>query len=310
MGLRIKTNVEALKAQRNLSNSNRDLQKSMERLSSGQRINRSADDAAGLAVSERIRARIGSLNVVKRNASDAVSYIQVAEGGLNETTNILIRMRGLASQAASDTIGNRERSFLDKEFQELKSEVGRIVKSTEFNGSKVLYVEEGEEPEPMQIFVGSSNKADSEEELDAADDPDILTINFETLVKLSESLSKIDDDSMRVIPDIDDLTSGGATDLGGDGNTNELFKVLDQSLNSIAEYRATLGSVQSRLNSTITNAEISGENLAAARSRISDVDYAAESARFAQARILMQAGLSVQAQANAYPEMALSLIRG
>ncbi|MEZ4742790.1 MAG: flagellin [Bdellovibrionota bacterium] len=310
MGLRIKTNVEALKAQRNLSNNNRMLQQSMERLSSGQRINRSADDAAGLAVSERIRARIGSLNVVKRNANDAISYIQVAEGGLNETTNILVRMRGLASQAASDTIGNRERSFLNKEFQELKAEVARIVKSTEFNGSKVLYVEEGEEPSPLQIFVGSSNKADQTEEVDPSEDPDILTINFKSLVNLSESLSQIADDTMRVVPDIDDLTTGGATDLGGEGNTNTLFKVLDQSLNAIAEYRATLGSVQSRLNSTITNAEISGENLAAARSRISDVDYATESANFAQARILTQAGLSVQAQANAYPEMALSLIRG
>jgi flagellin len=310
MGLRIKTNVVALKAQRNLSNNNRKLQQSMERLSSGKRINRSADDAAGLAVSERIRARIGSLNVVKRNASDAISYIQVAEGGLNETTNILVRMRGLASQAASDTIGNRERSFLNKEFQELKSEVGRIVKSTEFNGAKVLHVEDGEEPAPMQIFVGSSNKADADVDVDASDNPDILTINLETLVQLNDSFNAIAEDSMRVIPDADDLTSGGATDLGGDGNTNQLFQTLDQSLNSIADYRATLGSVQSRLNSTITNAEISGENLAAARSRISDVDYAAESAKFAQARILMQAGLSVQAQANAYPEMALSLIRG
>jgi flagellin len=218
-------------------------------------------------------------------------------------------MRGLSSQAASDTIGNRERSFLNKEFQELKAEVKRITDSTEFNGSKVLRLAEGEDPKPLQIFVGSSNKADAVE-TDAKSDPDILTIDLSSLKSLNADLDKIQDDSIRIIPDAEDLSSGGATDLGGEGQTNELFKVLDQSLNSIAEYRATLGSVQSRLNSTITNAEISNENLAAARSRISDVDYAAETAKFAQSRILMQAGLSVQTQANAYPEMALSLIRG
>jgi flagellin len=140
MGLRIKTNVEALKAQRQLSNNNKDLQSSLERLSSGLRINRSADDAAGLAVSERIRARMGSIDVVKRNASDGISYIQVAEGGSKTRGEPMIANRGLSSQAASDTIGNRERGFLNKEFQELKHEVKRITDSTEFNGSKVLKI--------------------------------------------------------------------------------------------------------------------------------------------------------------------------
>lgn len=309
MGLRIKTNVESLKAQRQLSTNNRDMQSSLERLSSGQRINRSADDAAGLAVSERIRARMGALDVAKRNASDGISYIQVAEGGLNEVTNILVRMRGLSSQAASDTIGNQERSFLNKEFQELKQEVKRITESTEFNGSKVLKLGEDDDAKPLQIFVGSSNKADATE-LSSANDPDVLTLDFSSLKELNIDLEKIQDDTIRIVPDVDDLSAGGATDLGGEDNTNNIFQVLDKSLNSIAEYRATLGSVQSRLNSTITNAEISNENLAAARSRISDVDYAAETAKLAQSRILMQAGLAVQAQANAYPEMALSLVRG
>jgi flagellin len=306
MGLRIKTNVEAIKASRQLGESNRTLQSSMERLSSGQRINRSADDAAGLAVSERIRARTSSLDVAKRNASDGISYIQVAEGGLNETTNIVIRMRELASQAASDTIGNRERSFLNKEFQQLRQEVDRIVKSTEFNGAKVLTMEGNE---PMQIFVGASNRgADFEgnvPDIDEATDPDILTIDLGDLEELSDAIKAITDDEIAVLPeDVD----GNARELGPTG-TSELFTRLDNALNSIASFRATLGSVQSRLNSTITNIEISNENLNAARSRIVDVDYAAETARFAQARILTQAGISVQTQANNYPEMALSLLR-
>lgn len=308
MGLRIKTNVESLRAQKNLGQNNAKMQQSMEKLSSGQRINRSADDAAGLAVSERIRARLQSLDVSKRNASDAVSYIQVAEGGLNEVTNIVIRMRELASQSASDTIGNRERSFLDKEFQELKSEVQRITEATEFNGSKVLQVGDDGEVKPLQIFVGSSNRADKTDEFDPNSDPDILTINLDDLKTLSENLGEIFTDEMRVIPDADDLSVGGATDLGGD--TSNVFQTLDTALNGIASYRATLGSVQSRLNSTMANADISSENLAAARSRIVDVDYASETAKMAQSRILMQAGLAVQAQANAYPEMALQLIRG
>lgn len=251
---------------------------------------------------------MGALDVAKRNASDGISYIQVAEGGLNEVTNILVRMRGLSSQAASDTIGNQERSFLNKEFQELKQEVKRITESTEFNGSKVLKLGEDDDAKPLQIFVGSSNKADATE-LSSANDPDVLTLDFSSLKELNIDLEKIQDDTIRIVPDVDDLSAGGATDLGGEDNTNNIFQVLE-SLNSIAEYRATLGSVQSRLNSTITNAEISNENLAAARSRISDVDYAAETAKLAQSRILMQAGLAVQAQANAYPEMALSLVRG
>ncbi len=306
MGLRIKTNVEALKATRQLSKSNSMQQSSLERLSSGQRINRSADDAAGLAVSERIRARTRSLDVAKRNANDGISYIQVAEGGLNEVTNIVVRMRELSSQAASDTIGNRERNFLDKEFQQLRQEVDRIVKSTEFNGAKVLTSEDNE---PIRIFVGASNRgADNEgnvPDIDEESDPDVLTISLDDLENLTDALNAITQDDLAVVPDDPE---GNATELGPTG-TNELFARLDTALNSVAAFRATLGSVQSRLNSTITNIEISNENLNAARSRIVDVDYASETARLAQARILTQAGISVQAQANNYPEMALALLR-
>ena len=156
MALAIKTNIAAIKNQRSLDSSSNQLQQSMERLSSGVRINKSADDAAGLAVSERMRAKLRSLEVAKRNSNDAISYIQTAEGGLNEITNIAVRMRELTSQAASDTLGNRERSFLNKEFQQLRAEIGRIRESTEFNGAKILTSEVAEKP--IEIFVGASNR--------------------------------------------------------------------------------------------------------------------------------------------------------
>jgi flagellin len=306
MGIRIRTNIQAIKSQRSLTQSQTAQENSMERLASGQRINRSSDDAAGLAVSERLRAKLRSLDVAKRNANDGISYIQVAEGGLNEVSNIVVRMRELSSQAASDTIGNLERSFLDKEFQQLRKEVGRIVETTEFNGSKLL---NPEELKPISIFVGATNRGEgpdgSRPEFSEGEDPDVLTIDLNDLSAMREKLDKIVNEDLSIMPED---SSGGASDLGPTG-TNELFGRLDDSLNSIAGFRSTLGAVQSRLNSTITNIEISNENLSAARSRIADVDYASETASFAQAKILTQAGIAVQAQANAAPEAALQLLR-
>lgn len=310
MGLRVKTNVDSLVAQRRLGETTKATGESLEKLSSGQRINKSADDAAGLAVSERIRSRVSSLGVAKRNASDGISYIQVAEGGLNEVTNIVIRMRELATQAASDTLGARERTFLDKEFTQLRQEVGRIIDSTEFNGSKVLKPGDGDKP--IQIFVGASNRgADAEgnlPDIDTDNDPDVLTIKLDELSDLQEAVDEVINEDMAIMPD--PTADVGAQELGPDGETNTLFAKLDSALNSIASYRATLGSVQSRLNSTITNIDISNENLQAAQSRIRDVDYAAETAKFTQNRILQQAGISVLTQANQQPEAVLQLLRG
>lgn len=306
MGLRIKTNVESQVAQRRVSESRQALGDSFEKLASGQRVNRSADDAAGLAVSERIRAKVRSLDVAKRNANDGISYIQVAEGGLNETTNIVVRMRELTSQAASDTIGNREREFLDKEFQQLRQEVSRIVDSTEFNGAKVLKVDD---QKPMKIFVGASNRGSDMNgdapEIDEENDPDVLTIDLKDLAYFREALADVVDKDLSIIPSDSD---GGASDLGPDG-TNDVFNRLDTMLDSMASYRAVLGSVQSRLNSTITNVDITSENLSAAQSRIRDVDYASETAKLATNKILTQAGVSVLAQANQNSEFALQLLR-
>lgn len=306
MSLEIKTNITSLKAQRQLNMNGAKLQKSMERLASGQRINKSADDAAGLAVSERVRARIRSLDVAKRNASDAISYIQTAEGSLNEVSNIAIRMRELTSQAASDTLGNRERSFLNKEFQQLRQEINRIIDTTEFNGTKILKTQD--EDKPIQIFVGSSNRGvDIEGNLpDFTDnDPDVLEIDLSDLQEFNDVVRTITQEDISIVPD---SIEGGARELGPTG-TEDIMSRLDTFVNSISAYRATLGSVQSRLDSTINNIEVSSENLNAARSRIVDVDYAQETAQFMKSKILSQVGLSVQAQANAMPEMVLSLLR-
>jgi flagellin len=305
MGVRVKTNVESLIAQKKLSDSRKEMTASIERLSSGMRINKSADDAAGLAVSERIRSRIASMDVAKRNANDGISYIQVAEGGLNEITNVMVRMRQLGSQAASDTIGNREREFLDREFQQLRDEVGRIVKTTEFNGRQVL---EAGSNTAMRIFVGSSNRGDvngSAPEIDTEANPDIITIDLEDLSKLNEALDKVVNGGLAVVPGDED---GGAADLSPDG-TDNLFNVLDSAINEVASYRSSLGAVQSRLNTAIQTIEVTDENLNAANSRIRDVDYAAETARFTQNKILEAAGAAVLTHANSQPEIVLQMLR-
>lgn len=307
MALTIKTNTAALMTRRQLDNSTNELKDSMGKLASGYRVNKSADDAAGLAVAERIRARVRSLGVAKRNASDAVSYVQTAEGALNEMSSLLIRMRELTSQAASDTIGNRERSFLDKEFQQIRQEVQRTVDITEFNGTKVLVPKE--EADKIQIFVGASNRGVDVEgnipEYDEGEDPDVLTIDMSLLNEVSESLETITQDEISIVPDSPD---GGATELGGTG-TSDLISRIDNSINTVSGMRATFGAFQSRIEATMRNIDVSSENLQAARSRIVDADYAAETARFTRAKILSQAGLSVQSHANTLPEMVVALLR-
>ncbi|RZA17388.1 MAG: flagellin FliC [Proteobacteria bacterium] len=304
MGIRVKTNVESLIAQNALGKSRAEVGSSIERLSSGQRINRSSDDAAGLAVSEQIRARLSSMDVAKRNANDGISYIQVAEGSLNEVTNVMMRMRELGSQAASDTIGSKERGYLDKEFQQLAQEVGRIVSTTEFNGRKVLQTDGNT---AMQIFVGSSNRADvdgSAPDIDPENDPDILTINTADLENVASALDKVSNGGLGVSTE----EGGSVNELGGTG-TADLFNSIDNAVNEVASYRATLGSVQSRLNTAISNIDVTNENLQAANSRIRDVDFASETARFTQNKILEQAGASVLAHANSEPEMVLQMLR-
>lgn len=275
MGLRINTNVAAINARRMLVNSTDSQQKSLERLSSGSRINKSGDDAAGLAISENLRAQIRGLRQAKRNASDGISLVQVTEGGINEISNILIRLRELAVQAASDTIGDTERAFTDREFQSLKEEIQRISESTNFNGIPLLSGREN----PIDIQVGVYNTAN-----------DRLSYDTKFADTRVESLGLLEDQVSSKL-----------------GAQNALAKI-DGSLKRVNEVRSTLGAMQNRLASTVNNLTIYDENLSAANSRIRDTDIAEESSELVKQNILQQAGVSVLAQANSSQQQALKLL--
>lgn len=294
MGLRIKTNVDSLIAQRALGNNRAEMQDSLERLASGQRINKSADDAAGLAVSETMRAKVRGMAVAKRNANDGVSLLQVAEGGLSELNNIMIRMRELTTQSASDTIGSNERSYLNREFAELGEEIGRIKQQTEFNGTRILNPENERD---LKIQVGVSYQGEG-----SNNDPeaDVITIKFDQLTSLNGALDELKSIS---------IEGESGSELNG-GTTTDVFKTIDNAMSSVTDFRATLGSLQSRLGSAITSIDVGMENVNAAQSRIRDVDYAAETAKLTQSKILTAAGTSVLTQANSVPETVLQLLRG
>lgn len=293
MGLRIKTNVPSLTAQRRLRDTTSAMGSNMEKLASGYRINKSADDAAGLAISETLTGKIRSLNQAKRNASDGVSLIQVAEGSMNEISNVLIRLRELATQSSSDTLGNLERSYTNKEYTQLVEEIDRIANTSEFNGLSLLGgAEKNNGVGELSIHVGAGDGS---------------VANTDTIL--------IDIDSVKLdAENILGLTRGeeiGPNEVDGafDRQTAaDKLTVLDTAIKKIAGNRATLGAKQSRLESTINNLGIQVENMSTSRSRIRDVDFAEVTAEFTQNRILGQAGASVLAQAQAIPELALKLL--
>ncbi|MFI5390396.1 MAG: flagellin [Bacteriovoracales bacterium] len=276
MGLRINTNVPSLTAQRMVDGTTRRLASNYNRLSSGERIYRSGDDAAGLAISEKLKAHIRGSRQARRNANDSISLIQVAEGGLNEVTNIIVRMRELAVQAASDTIGDLERGYTDIEFQLLKDEIDRIARSTEYSGRKLLDGTSGQ----MEFQIGIKN------------DP---------------VLDRIFYDGTDVDSTLTNLGLSGETISFKQGAQVTLDR-LDRSLDQISGVRAMLGAIQNRATSVINNLGIYEENLSAANSRIRDVDYAEETADLARNNILLQAGISVLAQANEYNKGTLKLL--
>jgi flagellin len=276
MGLRINTNVTSLAAQRTLSVNNSDQASTLGKLSSGTRIVKAADDAAGLAISEKLRAQIRGVNQAERNANDGISMIQTAEGGLNETSNILVRLRELAVQSASDTVGDSERKFTDLEYQNLKQEMERISLSTEFNGKKLLN--------------GSGDKYDLQVGINNND--------FEDRIKY---------DAARTNSSLAGLGIGELSVASKEGSQASLSSI-DTAIQNISGQRAELGAVQNRLTSTISNLQVSSENLSAANSRIRDTDFAAESAKNAKMNILTQAGTAVLSQANAQGQSALKLL--
>jgi flagellin len=290
--MRIRTNVSSLISQRYAEKNNADMQTSLERLSSGYRINKSSDDAAGLAITENLRGQIRGLNVAKRNANDAVSLVQVAEGATNEMTNIMIRMRELTVQAASDTLGEQERTFLNKEYTQLVDEMDRIGNATEFIGRKIF--DPNNDATQYVIQVGTRGTLPEE-------NTDTIQINLEGLKFNSEILG------------FGKGAEIGAQEVGGAAPTRDeiaqKLTTIDTALGRISGERATLGAVQNRLNSAISNLGISVESQQTAMSRIRDVDFAAETANLTQARIMTQSNTSVLAQANQLPEMALQLLR-
>lgn len=274
--MRISTNVSALNAQKNLYMNRINMDRSMARLASGQRINQAADDAAGLAISENLKAQIRGLRQANRNANDGISLVQVAEGSLNEVSNMLIRLRELSVQSASDTIGETERRFLDVEYQQLKSEIQRVSESTEFNGYGLLDGTGG----MIDIQVGTRN------------DPFRDRISFNTGAADSTL------ESLGLNAETVSTKQGAQTSLS----------VIDDAMTSINSIRANFGALQNRLVSTSNNLLISDENLSAANSRIRDTDIAAETSEMTRNSILQQAGVSVLGQANQISNLALKLL--
>lgn len=304
MGLRIQTNVQSLNAQRSLTGATQAHSSAMERLSSGFRINRAADDAAGLAISEKLKASLRGLSVAKRNASDGISLVQTAEGGMNEVGNILSRLRELAVQGASDTIGNAERGFLNKEFMQLKDEIDRISYATDYNGT-LLMTGEKELPEgmnansnkqPLEVQVSKnwSEKVDSDKESPAVD---VIRIDLRKMDITTDTGLGLGKASLE-----------GGTRVDSKEDSQKSIAVLDTAIQTISGHRADLGAIQNRLSSSINSLGIQMENYAAANSRIRDTDFADETAKMTQAEIIKQAGVSVLAQANSSPQVALKLL--
>lgn len=276
MGLRIATNIASIGAQRSLAGSSREIQKSYAQLSSGSRITKSADDAASLAISEGLKSHIRGYQQAGRNAQDGISMVQVAEGGLGEISNIITRFRELGVQAASDTVGDEERSFIDKEVQQLKNEAERIARTTRFGN--------------VQLLDGSGE-------------------NFAFQVDIQN-----DDFNDRIGFDAAE-NNATTSNLGIDGldftqkdSARSALEILDGAQKQVNGFRANLGAIQNRLISTTDNIAVSVENLSAANSRMRDTDVAQASAELARNSVLQQASTSVLAQANVQPQQALRLV--
>ena len=276
MGLRIATNVSSLNAQRSLAGSSREIQKSFAQLSSGSRITKSADDAAGLSISENLKSHIRGYQQASRNAQDGISMVQTAEGGLSEISNILTRFRELGVQASSDTVGDEERGFINKEVQQLKNEAERIAKTTRFG--------------KVQLLDGTGGRFDFQVDINNDDFND--RVGFESGEQNATTANL----------GVDGL------DFSDKNNARAALETLDGAQKQVNGYRANLGAIQNRLISTTDNIGVAVENLSAANSRIRDTDIAQASADLAKNNVLQSASTSVLAQANAQPQMALKLV--
>jgi len=277
MGLRVNNNISSINAQRNLVNTTDRLSKSLQRLSSGLRITRAADDAAGLAISENFRAEVRSLAQASRNANDGISLLQIAEGALNETSSILIRMRELAIQSSNGTLGSTERGTLNSEFQDLNDEIDRIANVTQFNGTSVLL-----STSAVTFQIGTHNTSNDRISVSGVD-------ASASGIGLGPPSARISISSVPV----------AQSALGS----------VDSAISRVASLRASFGTVQNRLESTIRSLAVALENTAAAESRIRDVDFAVETAELTRNQVLQQAGISVLSQANLSTQAALTLLQ-
>jgi flagellin len=277
MGLRINTNVASMNTLSTLSGNKGKLDMAMNRLSSGSKINRASDDAAGLAISEGIKARLRGLKQSDRNAQDGISLIQIAEGGLNEVSNILIRLRELGIQSASDTISDRERKLVNIEYSQMLDEVDRIAGTTSFNGTNLL--------------SGETQKLD-----------------FQINTRNSELADRISFDGTTA--DIRTQSLGlSLANVADKFSAQESLAMVDAAIQNVAGIRSNFGAIQSRLNSTVENLQQSVENNSIANSRIRDTDVAEESTNLAKQNILMQTGTAILAQSNQQGQLAMQLMR-
>jgi flagellin len=280
MALIVNTNLFSLNAQRNIGRVQNGLGTSVERLSSGLRVNSAKDDAAGLAISMKLTAHVRSLNQAVRNAQDGISVVQTAEGGMNEIHNILTRMRELSIQAANGLLSDADRTALNNEFQDLKSEITRISDTTEFNGLKLL--DGSLSTNGVSLQVGINNTAN-----------DRITVTGTTFGDIDASALGL---------------SGTQSSIDSATNAQSMLALVDSAIASVSTRRGNLGGVQNRIGSTIANLQIAAENLQAANSRISDADFAIETANLTKSQIILQAGVAVLAQANVMPQYALQLL--
>jgi flagellin len=281
MSATINTNIASLNAQRNLNGSQNSLASSMQRLSSGLRINSAKDDAAGLAIAERMNAQVRGMNVAIRNANDGISMSQTAEGALSKVGDALQRMRELAVQSRNATNSSSDKNSLDKEFKQLQSEITRVLGGTSFNGTKML----GANATAMTFQVGANTSAD-----------DSVTITTTDLTG---------DSSITAV-------TGGSATIDSTATAGAIATViddLDAAIDTINDQRATFGASQSRFEAIISSLQQGVEAQSAARSRIMDADYAQETANMSRAQILQQAGTAMVAQANQLPSTVLSLLR-
>lgn len=276
MSLRIATNVQALNAQKNLYGTGNEISTTMARLASGYRINRSSDDAAGLAISESLKAQIRGFKQANRNANDGISLVNVAEGGLNSVSNMLVRLRELAIQTSSDTISDRERALVDVEYQQIKEEIERVAYTTQFNGTNLLDGSGG----MLDFQVGNYN--------DPLNDRISFDASFGNATLQSLMLTDLN--------------------VASKESSQESLAFVDEAMSFIGSARAQLGALQNRLQSTSESLATAEENFAAANSRIRDTDVAAESTNLAKNNILMNAATAVLSQANTQQQLALKLL--